>query len=411
MDSSGIRIRTGTADDWDAVSDLLGYAFHHTVDQESRDLEGSVFEPERSLVADDGGAVVGHAAAYTRDLTVPGGPLPAAFVSLVGVAATHRRQGLLSRMMGQQLNDIASAGREAVAVLWASEGTIYPRYGYGLASQRLALDVATHEIRPPQTPLAPDARLLLVDPVEALADLAKVYEQLRHDRPGFASRDDRWWRFVLADLESQRQGATALRGVVHDTPHGPTGYALWRTSSGWDTKGPNAEVRVREVVAADPATYAALWRFLLTIDLTRTASYGFAALDEPLLHQVDEPRRLGARMADGLWLRLVDLPRALASRRYLTGVDVVLEVTDAQLPRNAGRWRLTGGPDGATCTASDHPADLACTAVELGAAYLGGPSLVALAAAGRVRELTPGALIPASTAFGWHRLPAGIEVF
>ena len=411
MDSSDIRIRTGTADDWDAISDLLAYAFHQTVDQQTRDIEGSVFEPERSLVADDAGAVVGHAAAYTRELTVPGGPVPAAYVSLVGVAPTHRRQGLLTRMMRQQLNDIASAGREPVAVLWASEGTIYPRYGYGLASQRLVLDVATREVRPPQTPLAPDARLRLVDPADAIADLAKVYEQLRHDRPGFASRDDRWWRFVLADPESQRQGATALRGVVHDTPHGPTGYALWRTSSGWDPKGPNAEVRVREVVAADPAAYAALWRFLLTIDLARTASYGFAALDEPLVHLVDEPRRLGGRMVDGLWVRVIDLPKALGSRRYATDVDVVLDVTDPQLPQNTRRWRLTGGPAGATCTATDEPADLACTALELGSAYLGGPSLVALAAAGRVRELTPGALARASTAFGWYRLPAGIEVF
>src|SRR3982751_109941 len=130
MDSSDIRIRVGTADDWDAISDLLGYVFHDTIDQDTRDREASVFEPERSLVADDAGAVVGHAGAYSRELTVPGGPLPAAYVTLVGVAPTHRRQGLLTRMMRRQLEDIASAGREPVAVLWASESAIYPRYGY-----------------------------------------------------------------------------------------------------------------------------------------------------------------------------------------------------------------------------------------------------------------------------------------
>jgi predicted acetyltransferase len=411
MDSSDIRIRVGTADDWDAISDLLGYVFHDTIDQETRDREASVFEPERSLVADDAGAVVGHAAAYSRELTVPGGPLPAAYVTLVGVAPTHRRQGLLRRMMRRQLEDIASAGREPIAVLWASESAIYPRYGYGLASQRLSVDVATSEIRPPQTPLGPDVRLRLIEPADAVADLAKVYEQLRADRPGFASRDDRWWRVILADPESGRHGATALHGVVHDTPHGPTGYALWRTKSDWDEKGPKAEVRVREVVAADPAAYAALWRFLLTIDLARTATFSFAALDEPLIHMVDEPRRLGARMLDGLWLRIVDLPKALTSRRYVVDVDVVLDVTDALLPQNTGRWRLTGGPGGATCTPTDDPADLACTTLELGSAYLGGSSLGSLAASDRVRELTPGALAPASAAFGWHRFPAAIEVF
>jgi predicted acetyltransferase len=410
MDSSDIRIRVGTADDWDAISDLLGYAFHETIDQETRDREASVFEPERSLVADDGGAVVGHAAAYTRELTVPGGPVPAAFVTLVGVAPTHRRQGLLGRMMRRQLAEVAEAGREPLAVLWASEGAIYPRYGYGLATQRLSLDVALREIRPPQAPMAPEARLRLIEPADATADLAKVYEQLRADRPGYASRDDRWWRAILADPASERNGATALHGVVHDTPHGPTGYALWRTKSGWDI-GPQAEVRVREVMAGDPATYAALWRFLLSIDLTRTAAFSFATLDEPLMHVVDEPRHLGARLLDGLWVRVVDVPAALARRRYAVDVDVVLDVTDALLPQNTGRWRLTGGPGGASCTATEGPADLACTALELGSAYLGGPSLAALAAAGRVRELTPGALAGASAAFGWHRLPAAIEVF
>lgn len=410
MDSSDIRIRVGTADDWDAISDLLGYAFHETIDQETRDREASVFEPERSLVADDAGAVVGHAAAYTRELTVPGGPVPAAFVTLVGVAPTHRRQGLLGRMMRRQLAEVAEAGREPIAVLWASEGAIYPRYGYGLATQRLSLDVALREIRPPQTPMAADARLRLIEPADAIADLAKVYEQLHADRPGYASRDDRWWRAILADPASDRNGATALHGVVHDTPQGPTGYALWRTKSGWDI-GPQAEVRVREVLAADPATYAALWRFLLSIDLTRTAKFSFATPDEPLIDMVDEPRHLGARVLDGLWVRVVDVPRALASRRYAADVDVVLDVTDPLLPQNTGRWRLTGGSGGAACTATDDPADLACTALELGAAYLGGPSLAALAAAGRVRELTPGTLAAASAAFGWHRLPSAIEVF
>jgi len=411
MDGTEIPLRVGAADDWAAISELLGYVFHHTVDEAARDVEGSVFEPERSLVADDAGAVVGHAAAYTRELSVPGGVVPAAYVTLVGVAPSHRRQGLLTRMMLRQLDEVAAAGRELVAVLWASEGKIYPRYGYGLAAQRLGLEVATREVRPPQTPLTRDARLRLVEPIDAIADFAKVYEQLRPERPGFASRDDRWWRYVLSDPESQRNGATALHGIVHDTGNGPTGYALWRTRSGWDAHGPDGEVQVREVVAADPAAYAALWRFLLTIDLARLATFHFASLDEPLLYLVDEPRRLGTRLLDGLWIRIVDLPRALQARHYASAVDVVFDVTDAQLPRNTGRWRLTAGPAGVTCRPTGDPADLACTALELGAAYLGGPSLGALAAAGRVRELTPGSLAPASAAFGWHRLPSAIEVF
>jgi predicted acetyltransferase len=409
MDSTEIRIRVGAADDWEAICDLLGTVFHEPEDAAARDVEGSVFEPDRSLVADDAGTVVGTAAAYTRELSVPGGILPAAFVTLVGVAPTHRRRGLLTRMMRRQLDDIAAAGREPIAVLWASEGRIYPRFGYGLAGQRLELDVATQELKLPAP--TPDGRLRMVQPIDAIADFTKVYEQLRAERPGFASRDDRWWRYVVSDLESQRAGSTVLHGVVHDTPAGPTGYALWRTHTGWNSKGPDCEVQVREVVAADPRAYAALWQFLLTIDLARTAKFNFASVDEPLIHLVDEPRRLGAKMVDSLWVRIIDVARALAARRYASDVDVVLDVTDALLPRNTGRWRLTAGPGGATCTPTGDPADLACTTLELGAAYLGGPSLGALGAAGRVRELTPGALAATSAAFGWLRQPSAIEVF
>jgi predicted acetyltransferase len=314
-------------------------------------------------------------------------------------------------MMRRQLGEIAEAAREPIAVLWASETKIYPRYGYGMAAQRLVAEIMTREIQFPPPGRPGEGKLRLVKPAEAIADFAKVYEQLRADRTGWSSRDDRWWRFVLSDLPVERDGATELYGVVHDTPHGPTGYAIWRTAGKWDAHGPDAKVRIREVVAGDPATYAALWRFLTTIDLARTATAGFLALDEPLQHLVDEPRRLGLKVADALWIRIVDLPGALSARRYATDVDVVLEVTDPLIEANAGRWRLTGGPDGATCTATGDPADLALTSLELGAVYLGGPTLTELAAAGRVRELTPGALFAASTAFGWHRKPNPTEVF
>ena len=413
MDDSGITIRTGDADDWPAAADLLSFAFHDQITPETRDVEGSVVEPERTLVAEDGGTIVGHAGAYTRELTVPGAILPAAHVTLVGVAPTHKRRGLLTRMMHRQLREIAAAGREPVAVLWASETKIYPRFGYGPAAPRLQMEIMMREVRPPAG-LAPGSadRLRLVDPKDTIAELSKVYEQIRPERTGWSSRDDRWWRYVLADIESQREGATSLHGVVYDTPHGPTGYALWRTKGRWDRHGPTSDVQVREVVADDPAAYAALWHFLLTIDLARSVTVGFAALDEPLQYLVDEPRRLGSTLADGLWIRIVDLPNALAARSYAAPVDVVLDVTDPLLEQNTRRWRLTAGPDGrATCTPTTEPADLACTVLELGSAYLGGTSLAALAAAGHVRELTPGTLRQASVAFGWHRMPNPTEVF
>jgi predicted acetyltransferase len=398
-------IRAGTAEDWPAVASLLREAFHDPYDEEVDRVERAVFEPDRSLVATDAGAVVGHAAAYTRDLTVPGAVLPAAHVSMVGVAPTHRRRGVLTALMGRQLAELP----EPVAVLCASEAGIYPRYGYGLATVRVGFTVETRRVRLPE--LDRPSRLRGVSPQDARDDLARVYESVRAARPGWSSRDDRWWAHVLADPAHRRTGATERRAILHEGGDGVDGYALWRTRGGWRETGPAGEVLIDEVVGADPTAHLALWRFLLALDLVSSARYRFGALDDPLLHLVGEPRRLAPTLADGLFLRIVDLPAGLSARRYAAPVDVVIEVTDPLLPRNAGRWRVTGDPDRATCTGVEAPADLACDIADLGAAYLGGTSLAALAAAGRVRQLRPDTLAQASTGFGWHRAPAGIEMF
>ncbi|HWS32348.1 MAG TPA: GNAT family N-acetyltransferase [Actinoplanes sp.] len=403
-----LRLRPGSAEDFPAICDLLGTVFHEDYSGELKEWEAGIFEAERSLVADDAGQVVGHTVAFTRDLTVPGAVVPAAHVSGVGVLPTHRRRGLLTRMMHRQLRAIADAGREPIAALWATETSIYPRFGYGPAASRLFLNIMNREVRLPAPPAEPSGRLRMVDPVGGLADLAGVYERLRPERIGWSNRDERWWKYIVTDLDVMRDGATRLYAVIHDGPDGPTGYALWRVKQGWTNHGPNGEVVVREVVAADPETYQALWRFLFGIDLARSVTVRLAAVDEPLLYLVDEPRRLGPTLVDALFVRLVDVPRALAARRYATAVDVVVEVTDPILTENTGRFRLTGGPGGASCTPTGDPADLACSVTELGAAYLGATSFAALTAAGRVRQLTDN---DPTIAFGWHRRPSPTEVF
>ncbi|WJK43936.1 GNAT family N-acetyltransferase [Solwaraspora sp. WMMA2056] len=401
-------MRAAVPADFDPVLELLLAAFHQNPDPDFVAMERDVFEPDRCLVVTDDDRIVGHAGAYTRQLTVPGNVLAAAHVTMVVVAPTHRRRGLLTRLMHRQLREVRDGG-EAVAVLWASEGRIYPRYGYGMAAQRLELDIDLRETRVAGS--GPTTGLRTGDPDALAPALAAVYERVRVGRPGWSGRDDRWWRYVLADTPARQSGQTALRAVVHDGPGGPDGYALWRTTSDWSARGPQARVQVVEAVADDPAAYAQLWRFLTGIDLSRSVSLRYSATDEPLLHLVDEPRQLGATLADSLWVRLVDVGAALAARRYAAGVDVVVDVTDGLLPDNAGRWRLTGDREWARCVPSTEPADLACDVRDLGAAYLGGVSLRALAAAGRVRELRHGAVTEAATAFGWDRAPAGIEVF
>lgn len=404
----GTGLRPGRIEDFPDICDLLGVVFHEEFAGESKSAEREVFEVERSLVADDSGQVVGHAQAYSRVFSVPGAVLPAAHISGVGVRPTHRRRGLLTALMRRQLEEIAAAGREPLAVLWASETAIYPRFGYGAATSRLQFEIMNREVRLTVPPAEPAGRLRLGDPADLMSDITKVYDRVRADRVGWSDRDDRWWRFVTSDPKDDRNGATRRYVVVHDGPDGPTGYALWRVKNDWSRHGPDATVQIRELVATDPAAYQALWRFLMSVDLTRTVTFSMGAVDEPLQYLVDEPRRLGTTLADALWVRLVDVPAALAGRRYRAPVDVVLEVTDPLLPANDGRWRLTGGPDGATCVRTGDPADLSASVTDLGAAYLGGTSLTALAAAGRVRLLTGN---DPSLAFGWHRAPSATEIF
>jgi predicted acetyltransferase len=408
--TSTLPVEAARAEDYDEIGRLLGTLFHHGVEPEAHEAERVIFEPERALLVRDGADLVASAAAYTRDLGVPGGTLPAAHVTLVGVAPTHRRRGLLTAMMHRQLRQIYDGRREPVAVLWASEGRIYPRFGYGLASQRFHVSGATTELRLP-APTSGEGRLRLGRPTDGQADLARVYERVRADRPGWSARDDRWWRYVLVDPEAHRGGATERRVVLHEGPDGVDGYGLFRTKAEWDDAGPNSLTTVDEVVTSTPAGYLAIWRMLLSLDLTRRLAWMRAAVDEPLLRLLNEPRRLDCRLVDALWVRVVDVPAALAARRYATDVDVVIEVTDHLLPENTGRWRLRGGPAEATCTPASGPADLACDVRCLGELFLGGATPTALAETGRLRELRPGALTAAGPAFTWHRAPSAMEIF
>jgi predicted acetyltransferase len=406
-----LAIRTATAEDFERVHDLMDAAFLEASTGPSLARERLVFEPERDLFICDGDLVVANAAAYTRELSVPGGVLPTAHVTMVAVRATYRRRGLLRRLMRQQLSEIHSAGREPLAALWASEGGIYQRFGYGTGTLRLAFDADRQHVR-----LLPRAghhggRLRESSPDTARPQLMEVYERVRRDRPGWSSRGARWWDHRLHDPAEDRGGHMARSAVLYEGPDGTDGYALWRVKQDWDATGSKSVVEVHELVAATPAAYVELWRFLLSVDLTRYVRFWAGSWDEPLLHLVADPRALGGRHQEALWLRIVDVPTALAARRYSAPIDVVLEVADDLLPANAGRWRLHADGGSTTCRRTDATPDLRLDVADLAASYLGAVSLGTLAAAGRVEELRSGTLAPVALAFGWPRPPSAIEGF
>lgn len=384
----------------------LAAAFLKDVDADLAALDAKVVEPERTLVVRDGARIVACATVLSRELTVPGGALPVAAVSLVGVAPSHRRRGLLSAMMRRQLADVRDAG-EAVAALWASEASIYGRYGYGVAASQALLELSTREarLRPDLERAGPAPEILLA--ADALARLAPVYEAVRARRPGMLARSDEWWSFRLYDPEQEREGAGRLRAAVL----GELGYVLYAYKEGWGSSGPDGELRLRELVATTPAATAALWGFVLELDLVRRVSWRLAPVDEPLAHMLDNPRAVTARIGDALWVRLVDLPRALSERAYSAPFEAVLEVADETCPWNAGRHRLSWDGRRASCEPTAAEPDLELSAAELGAAYLGGTTLESLARAGRVRERTAGTLRAASVAFRGAVEPWCPEIF
>ncbi|MFB7598785.1 GNAT family N-acetyltransferase [Streptomyces sp. NPDC056160] len=395
------ELRVLRPDEWDTWYGNLMRAFGGVPEpSEEQELYRSLTEFDRSLGVWDEDACVGTAGAFSFRMTVPGGaPVPAAGVTMVGVAATHRRRGVLTSMMRRQLDDVRSLG-EPLAVLTASEPEIYGRFGYGAATFQLGADIDTSRAGLSVPAGTDGVRLRYAEPADVLDACEAVYARLVPGRPGMLARRPGWERLGLLDPESLREGASPLQCVVAERDGEVAGFARYRVRPGWETGGPEGTVVLNDLAALDPATDAALWRFLFGIDLTSKLSVGNRPVDDAWQYLVSDIRRCRPRLRDSLYVRLVDVGAALAARTYQAPVDVVLEVEDAFCGWNTGRWRLSGDAKGAVCERTSDAADLALSVRELGAAYLGGVSLCALAAAGRVRELRGGALAEASVGFG-----------
>jgi predicted acetyltransferase len=392
-------LRTADLDSWFGV---LGSAFGGGMqDPEDVGKWRELVRPDRSVTAWDGSELVGTAGAFAFRMTVPGGAaVPTAGVTMVSVLPTHRRRGVLTQMMRRQLDDVRAWG-EPVAALTASEPVIYGRFGYGTATEELRADVDTTRVRL-SLPDGVDAlRMRLVDPLDAAVRQAceELYASRVPLRPGMLRRMPGWERVPVHDPVHRRGGASPLQCVLAERDGELRGSARYAVRADRDEAGPKGEVRLRDMEAADPAALGALMRYLFGLDLTTRLRIDNRPVDDPWLHQVSDVRRCRLTVRDALHVRLVDVGAALAARTYQAPVDVVLEVADAFCPWNTGRWRLSGDAKGAVCEPTRDAPDLALSVRELGAAYLGGPALSALAGAGRVRQLRPGALAQASVAF------------
>jgi predicted acetyltransferase len=391
-----IDIRPITPEQGDQFSNVMATAFGETFTEEELADHDRWFEYDRSMAAFDGDRMVGTGGAYSMDLTLPGlTTIPIGGLTAIAVLPTHRRRGILRSMIAYHFEEVERRG-ELVSALGASESLIYSRFGYGLGTT-----FADFEIDPRHgqflRPVATRGRLRLLDPEETAKIVPPLYDRYRRGQPGELTRPQVWWDVYARDPEWTRQGASRHYDLVYETDPGRVdGWVSYRVESRWPNGLAANVVKVRNLVGLSAEAEAALWRYLLDLDLAGTIKLIDRPVDDPIRWRLADPRRLRVTdIGDQLWVRLLDLPGALAARRYAVSDALVLEVTDALRPRNQGRFRLEGGPDGATCEPTRDQPDLALDVADISAAYLGGTRLTSLARAERVAERTAGALLRA----------------
>lgn len=400
------EVRPCTADELAAGLSPIWHFFGSAPSEESLERMRDVLEPGRVHAAWEDGQAVGGAAAYSLQLTVPGGRVPTAGVAAVGVFPTHRRRGVLTAMMRAQLDDVRERG-EPLAYLWASEPMIYGRFGYGVAS-------VAGEIHIPRTradfaePFEPRGRVRLVSVDEALELIPAVYEAVARETPGMFARSPVWWETrVLADPEWRRRGGGEMQRIVLEVDGRAEAYGLYRLNVSFDAGSSTGFTSVIEAMGVSPDATREIWRYLFDVDWMESVKAWLLPPDHPLWLLLADPRRMLYRSGDGTWLRLVDVEAALAARSYEDGEPVVLEVRDAFCPWNDGRYRVGGGG----IERADADPDLRLDVAALGAVYLGGFTFGQLARGLRLEEARPGGVVRADALFRTDRAPWCPEIF
>lgn len=384
------------------------YGFGYRPESAEEHAAWSDAELERTVAVFEGDEIVGTGRNYSLELTLPGGAIvPAAGVSWIAVRPTHRRQGILRAMMTHLLDDAAELG-ESVSMLTASEGGIYGRFGYGVATRVAGLRLvrAAVQFRDP----VPPGRVRLVEPDESAKVAPEVFERVRRVRPGAVSRPDFWWPGEWAPKEVVKHRFD----VVYEVDGRVDGYAVYGIDGEWSEGFAQKSVLVHDLAAVTPEAELALWRYLCDVDLTTEIHAWVMPVDLELPWRLTDSRQVRTTsVRDWLWLRPVDLPTFLGARTF--GVDgrLVLEVRDAMRPDGAaaGRFVLEGGPDGALCTRTNDEPDLVLDVAELSAVSLGAVAPSALARANRVEARSDSVLATADRMFAAGRAPHAFTWF
>lgn len=367
-------------------------------------------EFERLWAAYDEDRVIATSGNISFDLTVVGGQVPAGGVTMISVLPSHRRRGILRRLITHLIDESHDRG-EPISILWASEEAIYPKFGYGLASLHSVFEIererAVFRGRP-----AIEGRVRLVDHDEAMKVIPTIYDEVRARTPGMFARSEAWWETnTLYDAPHRRSEGGLLYRAVWENDGRPEAYALYRMKSDWVQGLASGKVEAFEVVATTPVARREIWRFIFALDLVARVEGPFGPADNPLLLMLEQPRRLRFKLHDSLWLRVVDIKDALEARSYATDGTLVLQVTDDMYERNAGRWRLDASKGRASVVRSQDEPDVVIDIGDLGSVYLGGFTFSHLSRAGRVAAARPGAIVRADGLFATNIAPWCPEIF
>ncbi len=383
-----LELRPIAVDELRTLMEVLERAFGETVSEAALASERRIFEADRSLAAFDAkGDMVATAGAYSFELSLPGGNgAPCSGVTLISVRQDHRRRGLLNRMMRHLLDDAVARG-EPFAALWASEGAIYGRYGFGpgIPMQRLQIPRAKLVLRDPVPPT--DVETVAAE--AAPERLAPLYERARRQRPGLLSRTEGWWHhLVVNDPPDERDGLGPRNVAV--LPDG--GYVMYRLQPHWTDGVADGRVVVTELISLHPEATAALWSFVAMTDLAATVRAPVRPLDDPLSAMVVDGSQVQTTSFPPVYLRVLDVAGALEARGYLVDGQVTFAVDDPTYPERSGTYHLEVVDGVGRCATTRAEAELRLGTEALSTVVLGGVSPRVLAQARRIDESVPGAV-------------------
>lgn len=399
-EQGGIRIRVveeAELADWGRA---VNSGFMEAKGDGDLEVRQAFFDPGRTLGAYDRGRCVGTFRSMDREITVPGGAtLVADAVTNVTVAATHRRRGLLTRMMTRDLTAAAERG-DSLAILVAAEYRIYGRFGFGPSTPHKGYVIDKLRAGGVRVPAEADGGSFELLSMEEWRKVGpELHDRFRRTQPGAIDRRPVNWRLRTGEIQGKdKSWKEPLVALYRDAAGQPAGYLAYTVTDEWPNMVTKCTLKVRDHVAVDRAAAAALWRYALNVDWIDKVEVSSIAPDDPLPLLLDDPRACvdgGDSSADFMWLRVLDGPTAFGARSYAAAGRVVLQVVDA-LGFVDGRWALEAAADGTGRFTrvgdgpSDEPADLALDVRELGTLYLGSDSVARLHAAGLVRELRGG---------------------